>query len=1186
MSPHPQNNQIVVGNRYLLLEKIGEGGMGVVYRAMDRLTGTTIALKQVSKDADELDFAVLNIHDSTIFDLALANEFQILARLRHPHIVSVLDFGFDRTKPYFTMDLVPAPRKITEAAKSMPEQERVRLLVQVLEALAYLHQRGIIHRDLKPENILVDEQGQVKVLDFGLALSAEYAKQAQEKLFGTLAYMAPEVLQGKPATVLSDLYIFGLIAYNLFGGGYPFDLSNVNSLIRIIVNDPPNLSIFSGNIAPFLGRLLAKDPADRYQNVDDVLVALCAATGYPRPAETLAIRESYLQTATFVNRTREVARLLELLDLAEQGKGSACLITGESGVGKSRLFNEMRVRALVQNVFVLQGQAIAEGSSPYQVWRGVAQWLSIITDPTDLEAQVLKDLVPNISDILQTEVINAPELSGQAAQERLTNVFSALLHRLKKPAIVILEDLQWAGHESMALLKELTRILTYAPVLILGSFRHDELPHLADDIPGAEVMRIERFNPEHVTELTSAILGMAEIEPEVLAFLQHETEGNAFFVVETVRALAEKAGGLREIGTVPVTNPIVAGGVMAALRDRLNRLPAYARELLQTAAIIGREIDLPLMRQLAPDVDLQKWLVTCADAAVLEAQETRWYFVHDKMREALIDSQKDEAALRDLHRRIGAAIEAVYGGQEASIAALAHHWSQAKVADKAAHYLERAAIQARFGAYTTVIDYIQKAAEFDSVLGKLDPMRLARRHSLLGNAYYGLGDYKNAETHLEVASKHLGAAVTPSSSAAVVLGVLRQIGVQFLHRRAPSRYLAQNDSSEVDDSIYNGLFNKQVVYSYQGDMLKVLHSGLVAMNTVETMKPSEVANPAMAYGAFTFALGLMGMRPLADYYRRLTNDVLPHARAHQRVLARALLGMYAMQRADWNESLDTIGSVVNLFNEMGSLHSADETVSYLARVYDYTGEPERALEVLLASYERAKQRNDRIIRLQLFVTIVGLLLRADRLSTETFADAALLTDEDAAKEAFEEAFKANSLNKAYYDVVRAAYYNSVGDFIHANAMYHAGAYLVEVKGIERSVLYFELYATLAQVGLYFLHMGGTGHESYQKAVKKLTQYAKAFPLAKSRAALHQGWQEHFAGKHPQARDQWNAAMKAARALNMPYDEGLVHATLAQSSVLTAAERDEHLGMARTLLGQVGAEYDLNLLDKVLASQRK
>jgi hypothetical protein len=1180
----------VIGNRYVLLDVVGEGGMGVVYRVHDRLTGAQLALKKVTRSADDLEFSQFSsILDTDSFAIALANEFQILAHLRHPHIVSVLDYGFDTDRrPYFTMDLLHNARRITDAAQEQPQPERVRLLVQLLEALGYLHRRGIIHRDLKPQNVLVDANGQVRALDFGLALSEKYAQQTNEFVQGTFAYMAPEILRGETAQVATDLYGFGLIAYQVLGGDFPYDISNMRSLVRIILNEPPDLSRFEDpNIAFFLGRLLDKTPEDRYRDVDETMQALCDATGYPRTTETLAIRESYLQTAPFAGRADEMNRLLHLLNAAQGGSGGICLIEGESGVGKSRLLEELRVRALVENMLVLNGQEIAEGSSPYQVWRGVLQWLCLTTDLTDLEAQVLKELVPNIGDILQREVLPVPELSGQAAQERLISVVAGIFRRQSKPLVVILEDLQWSGQESIRLLREMAGVVGSAHILILGSYRFDETPHLSDQIPGAEVLRLERFSSREIAEVARSIYGVSKLETQTLAFLQRETEGNAFFVIETVRALADSAGELRNIASASL---IAAGGVIAVLQQRLSRVSDDARALLEFAAIIGREIDVLLLSHLSPQTDLQSWLIACADAAVLEAQETRWYFAHDKLREFMVDQvlQGDEARGLSLHAQVAAAIEALYGDQEQYIAALAYHWWKARVADKAAHYLEKAAFQARRGAPSTAIDYVQKAQEFDAELGDIGPMRLARRRSLLGNAYYDLGDYKRAEAHLQAATEYLGASVTPAQNWQIALAVLQQVGVQFLHRRAPWRYLGRRSSADVDDSIYNGLFNKQVVYSYQGNMLKVLHAGLVALNTVETLETSEVANPAMAYGALTLATGIMGLQSLADYYRNLTNAILPQAGEHQRVLARALLGIYAAGRADWDEARETIGNVVNRFNEVGAFHSADESVSYLGRVYAHCGDYDLALDLLSTSYARARQRNDRIIRFQLFGILVLLLIRRNSLTPDTFDDMHLLTDTAAAEAAFSVPFAANPLNRGMYQALRALYFLSLGDDVFACAILSQSAQLTLDRQMERGVLYFELYALLPEISFALQNSGvlapadrARAADIFPQAAKKLSKYARTFTLAQPRANLYAGWLHH-AAKPVQATDLWRRSLHTAQSLHMPYDQALAHAALARAEGIPEAERALHTQEARRLLEGLNAAYNLSNLDETAA----
>src|SRR5262249_45005388 len=141
-----------------------------------------------------------SISDSMDIRLALAREFQTLASLRHPNIISVLDYGFDQERqPFFTMDLLENAPILTEYGSKLPLEDQVKLLVDVLQALKYLHRRGILHRDLKPANILVANE-QAKVLDFGLAMTHRESAEHTSTTSGTLGYMAPEVLRGYPAT--------------------------------------------------------------------------------------------------------------------------------------------------------------------------------------------------------------------------------------------------------------------------------------------------------------------------------------------------------------------------------------------------------------------------------------------------------------------------------------------------------------------------------------------------------------------------------------------------------------------------------------------------------------------------------------------------------------------------------------------------------------------------------------------------------------------------------------------------------------------------------------------------------------------------------------------------------------------------------------------------------------------------
>jgi tetratricopeptide (TPR) repeat protein/tRNA A-37 threonylcarbamoyl transferase component Bud32 len=734
--------------------------MGAVFRATDHLTGQTIALKRVLL-LDETDMLATH-SDTTDFRLTLAQEFKVLASMRHPHIISVLDYGFHDKSPYVAMELIERARTFIDAGTDASLEQQVKLLIQLLQALAYLHRRGILHHDLKPGNVLVTKEGVVKVLDFGLA--AELGKKGE--VTGTLAYMAPELLLEEDATRATDLYAVGVMAYEMLAGQHPFNISSAIALVNQVISQEPDFAPLTQHldddlldevrlkyekVVDIIRRLLVKDPHDRYSDAYTVIEDLCEAINQEVPQESAAIRESFLQAAVFVGREQELNQLNSALTAAQQKSGSAWLVGGESGVGKTRLLEELRIRAMVEGITVLQGQGAADGGLAYQLWRSPLRRLMLTTEMDDVDAGIVKDLIPDIETLLEHEIPEAAPVEGAAYQQRLIGTIVSIFQRQTQPLLLLLEDIHWTT-ESLEVLKVLNGIVKELPLLIVASYRHDERPSLSNDLSNMQLMKLERFGREHIAELSASMLGEAAKQKSLIDLLTRETEGNVYFLVEVVRVLAEEAGRLSEVGRKMLPERVLAGGIDNLLQRRLARVPEDYRGLLELAAVGGRELDLNLLRNANGTHNLEDWLTICANCAVLEGEDNKWRFAHNKLRLVTIDSIVPERAA-DLHRKTALAIETTYPDQPEQNTVLVHHWHKAGDHFKERIYAQLAGDYAlRINNFVEAIGYYERALELlPETTHPDDDIRASRDDLLisLGEALQYTGDYATATRHVQ-----------------------------------------------------------------------------------------------------------------------------------------------------------------------------------------------------------------------------------------------------------------------------------------------------------------------------------------------------------------------------------------------------------------------------------------------------
>src|SRR5689334_824252 len=281
---------------YEVAVPIGAGGMGEVYRAKDARLKRDVAIKVLpatySSDADRLR--------------RFEQEAQTAGGLNHPNITAVHDFGSHDGAPYIVTELLDGETlRARMSGGPLPVRKATDYAIQLANGLAAAHEKGIVHRDLKPENVFVTNDGRVKILDFGLAKLTQPEGQSPQHsnlptaagtepgvVLGTLGYMAPEQVKGKPADARSDIFSFGAILYEALSGSRAFHRDTAaETMSAILREDPPDLSATNKSVQPGLERVvrhcLEKNPEERFHSAHDLAFDLESLSGASAPRPTV-----------------------------------------------------------------------------------------------------------------------------------------------------------------------------------------------------------------------------------------------------------------------------------------------------------------------------------------------------------------------------------------------------------------------------------------------------------------------------------------------------------------------------------------------------------------------------------------------------------------------------------------------------------------------------------------------------------------------------------------------------------------------------------------------------------------------------------------------------------------------------------------------------------------------------------
>jgi eukaryotic-like serine/threonine-protein kinase len=284
--------------RYEILEELGRGDMGIVYRAHDPLIDRYVAIKTI-------DLQKLSDKEKDEYKARFYQEAKAAGRLNHPNIITIYDLGRKGDVAYIAMELMEGPelQNIVSGGERLSIGEKVDVAFQIAAGLAYAHEHGVIHRDIKPSNIMVLRGLHVKIADFGIArMESSLWRTRVDRIMGSPLYMSPEQVQSLPIGPWSDIFSFGIVLFQMLTGRLPFQGETANSVFYKIVNEEaPKPSSLNAEIPEILddivAKCLAKKPEDRYPSARDLIADLHTCRRQLSPDEAITGTGQYFEDA-------------------------------------------------------------------------------------------------------------------------------------------------------------------------------------------------------------------------------------------------------------------------------------------------------------------------------------------------------------------------------------------------------------------------------------------------------------------------------------------------------------------------------------------------------------------------------------------------------------------------------------------------------------------------------------------------------------------------------------------------------------------------------------------------------------------------------------------------------------------------------------------------------------------------
>lgn len=999
-------------DRYQVLETLGAGSFGVVYRVLDRRWGQELALKTIRSPSPE-------------FRQWLKAEYRSLRDIVHPNLVRLHDLYVDGARCFFTMDVVPNAAsfnrrfRVVRDAPLVEQRAAIRRVcrgaAQLCDALHAVHELGKCHRDVKPSNVLVTASDHVVLVDFGLVGPVDRDRAldtARGAVQGTFPYLAPEQLAEPRPLPSSDWYSVGLLLYEALTGVLPF-ADDPFRLAGASRRGPTPLARFMPAIPPALddlvSSLLEPDPSRRATGA--VVLAALRELGDESRSHSSEWAWRTAAEPVFVAREEELSRLREAYARADAGSLAIVDVVGPSGIGKTalvqRFLRELKQRSTPP--LVLQARCHPQESIPYKAFDAVVDdlaryWLGLGPDEAatlcpEEGAGPLTLLFPELRRVPVLDVPTGEMLRRGDARALRQTAFEALRVVLTKvrervPLVLWVDDTQWADVDSGALMEAvfggedrpaLLLLVTRRPVDGAGVSSMAEAIGRVDRGRARTVIALEPLEPSHARSLVSAITKDAgAAAADSITTILEEAAGVPYLLAELAHFAAAHAG--RPLGTT-------AGSLMS---ERIDALSMPDRRLVELAALCGTPQPPAVLLAAAECGDRSRIRDLCVLRLLRwtgDAEEETLQIYHDRLREFVVEGLPPVLSVEH-NRALVVAMEAASSSDDEQMMehALAagdrdrtrrHALAAAERADAALAF-EQAARLYRLALDHTALDAPRAtlherlaeamanaghskvaAPEFERAFAALDEERSldVRRRGFLrrraGEQYLKAGHYDDGLRLMAAFLAEAGVRLPKPGNGALAVSFGRRLRLYlrgFEYRTCPPEDIAPEVVSHLDD-LWAATTALSMMDPVQADGVGLLHC-------LEALRAGHAAHIARSLGyeaAFAALIGGGFLRRRAQDLLRRNREALAHASSpYEHAFLRLCEGTSAFFHSRWQDTVDACDEAALEFRSecRGAEYEAAVAVVFSLQALGQAGRVSELVARIPAAIREADARGD------------------------------------------------------------------------------------------------------------------------------------------------------------------------------------------------------------------------------------